>query len=200
MTNNINIDELSLNFNALYEQIMNCQTCNEQLPYPAKPILQLGLSAKILIIGQAPGLLAHQSGIPWNDKSGERLREWLGINRDTFYDPSYLSILPMGFCFPGYKNGADAPPLKICAQQWHQKIMSYLRPQITLCVGRHAQHYYLPEYSSLTEAVAQCDPADNKHIVLPHPSGRNNRWIVKHPEFTTSYLPKVRARIQKILA
>lgn len=183
-------------FENLIIRVSQCTLCAHALPYPPKPIFSLHNKSKILIIGQAPGLQTHQKGRPFDDKSGGRLRQWLGVTRETFYCPEKVSILPMGLCFPGYKNNADAPPRKECAPAWHPTITHYLNPELTLYVGRYAQNYYLPQFKTLTEAVRQ--PSET-YFVLPHPSGRNNRWLAKNSWFETDILPSLRKRMAKLL-
>ena len=188
-------------FSKVLSEVMQCTLCNEVLPYPAKPIIQGSGAAKILIIGQAPGLIAHNTNLPWNDASGDRLRNWMGIDRNTFYNENILSIIPMGFCFPGYKNSADAPPRKECAPKWHARLITSLQPVLTLYIGRYAQQYYLPAFNTLTEAVERTALAiGTDHIALPHPSGRNNRWLSKHPWFGNDALPLLQQRIKHIVS
>ncbi|WP_412723097.1 uracil-DNA glycosylase family protein [Alteromonas sp. D210916BOD_24] len=183
-------------FENLVIKVSQCTLCADALPYPPKPIFSLHNKSKILIIGQAPGLQTHHRGIPFDDSSGERLRHWLGMSREAFYTPEKVSILPMGLCFPGYKNNADAPPRKECAPTWHPCIHRFLTPALTLYVGRHAQNYYLPQFNTLTEAVRQ---PGKSYFVLPHPSGRNNRWLAKHAWFELETLPLLRNRITEIV-
>lgn len=175
----------------LITQIRACTLCVDELPNDPKPIFVFNPSASLNIIGQAPGKLAHDSGIAWNDPSGERLRTWLGICSDTFY--AATNILPMSFCFPGYKNNADAPPLKRCAPTWHRQFLDASTATLTVYIGRYAQQHYLPEYKNLTDAVADWQTLlPSQRIVLPHPSGRNNRWLTKHLWFERDVLPKLR--------
>ena len=138
---------------ALVVKARNCRLCAPHLPHQPNPIFSTAPSTKVLIIGQAPGLKAHERNIAFDDPSGDRLRDWLSVSRETFYNPSLISVLPMGFCFPGYKNGADAPPRKECAPAWHNDFLLYLKPEVTLYVGRYSQQYYLPQHKTLTEAV-----------------------------------------------
>ena len=182
----------------LNEDIQRCTLCESALTYPPQPVINIGLSPSLLIIGQAPGLEAHRHNKPFYDKSGERLRMWLGLEESVFYDPQSVSIMPMGFCFPGSKNNADAPPRKECAPKWHRLIIDTIKPNMRIIVGRYAQQYHLPQFNTLTDAINACSPTDN-HIVLPHPSDRNNRWMAKHPWFEARYLPDIQARIQRII-
>lgn len=183
----------------LSQAVDNCDVCKKHLPFHPKPIIQISEQAHILIIGQAPGLAAHESNTPWNDKSGERLRGWLDVDADVFYNDQQLAILPMGFCFPGYKNKADAPPRPECAPLWHNKFISLLKPALTLLIGRYAQQYYLPEYKTLTDAVQKHHEQSNNCMVLPHPSGRNNRWLRNNPWFEDEILPELKNKVSKLI-
>lgn len=191
-------------FSALCNRIRHCQICQRELPFPPNPVFSVALEAQIALIGQAPGLKAHESSTPWNDASGERLRIWMGIDKCTFYNENNLAILPMGFCFPGYKNGADAPPRKECAPAWHSALLNFIRPTLTILVGRYAQQYYLPKYKTLTQAVKEQNEAMNDNngnttMVLPHPSGRNNRWLAKNSWFEQKVLPQLKANVEKVI-
>lgn len=199
MTTGNNSSKKSHNFEQLVEKVYQCQLCSEHLPYDPRPIVSLSSIAQIVVIGQAPGLIAHDTNKAWNDNSGVRLRQWLGIDENTFYDKSYLSLMPMGFCFPGYKNNADAPPRKECAPQWHDKLLEYMHPKLTILVGRYAQHYYLPHYPNLTAAVQEQNSDKHNVWVLPHPSGRNNRWLGRNPWFEEVTLPALKARVKQWL-
>lgn len=183
---------------SLLAEIRSCKLCAGNLPYPPRPIVQIEEQARILIIGQAPGIKAHDSTQPWNDASGDKLRGWLGVNREQFYSPIFTH-LPMAFCFPGYKNGADAPPPKICAVTWHAKVQALLKPALTLYIGRYSQQYYLPEYKTLTEAVRLTTQSPGNAYSLPHPSGRNNRWQARNPWFEAQSLEVLRHSIAGIL-
>ncbi|MBU2976604.1 uracil-DNA glycosylase family protein [Alteromonas sp. C1M14] len=188
-------------FSSLLSKIKHCQICQHALPYPPNPVLSASPHAAITLIGQAPGLKAHESSTPWDDASGTRLRQWLGLDASSFYNDSLLAIIPMGFCFPGYKNGADAPPRKECAPAWHNALLNFIRPQLMILVGRYAQQYYLPQFKTLTQAVN----AQNKTVrgvntlVLPHPSGRNNRWLAQHPWFEERVLPEVKETVARVI-
>lgn len=188
----------------LLTKIRQCQLCTSALPFSPRPVLAVSPESRILIIGQAPGIKAHESHTPWNDVSGDRLRGWMGIDKNTFYDTNICSIMPMGFCFPGYKNGSDRPPRKECAPAWHQQLLSYINPKLTLYVGRYAQQYYLPQFKTLTEAIEsqQKSPSAEHHeiFILPHPSGRNNRWLSRHPWFEKTIIPNLKAAVQNRLA
>ncbi|NVK57792.1 MAG: uracil-DNA glycosylase family protein [Alteromonadaceae bacterium] len=183
----------------LLAEVRACRLCADTLPHPPRPILQADCAARILIIGQAPGIKAHDSALPWNDASGDKLRRWLGVTREQFYSPQFAH-LPMAFCFPGYKNGADAPPPKICAPSWHARVMTLLKPALTLHIGRYSQQYYLPEYATLTDAVRATTAHGGERFVLPHPSGRNNRWQSRNPWFESHALTQIQQRVQEVLA
>ncbi|MDO6720345.1 uracil-DNA glycosylase family protein [Psychrosphaera sp. 1_MG-2023] len=183
--------------NAVISALSNCTLCKETLPLPPRPIFQLHSKAKILIIGQAPGLKTHQKNRAFDDASGDRLREWLGMTREQFYNEQILAIMPMAFCYPGKvtnSSGDKAPP-KICSQTWHQQILGNLgNIELTLIIGRYAAQKYVDNFENLTSSIRNND-FTNKTIVLPHPSPRNNIWISKNRWFETKTLPKLRQRI-----
>ena len=201
---------------ALRIAIAGCRICRDaplkgpvdQLPHEPRPVATLSSRARILIAGQAPGLRVHESGIPFNDASGDRLRDWLDVDRDIFYDPDRFAILPMGFCFPGYDaKGSDLPPRRECAPIWRERAMRVM-PQIelVLAVGQYAQAWHMREErrESLTETVrawrqilfANRSPAI---LPLPHPSWRNSGWIKRNPWFTEELLPVLRERIKLLV-
>ncbi|WP_437441336.1 uracil-DNA glycosylase family protein [Shewanella decolorationis] len=187
------------------QQIRACQQCQAELPLPPKPILQASSQARILIAGQAPGVKTHHKGIPFDDASGERLRAWLNVSREQFYDPARFAIVPMGFCFPGTieRNGkkqGDKPPRPECAATWHEKLLA-LMPQIelVLVLGQYAIEYHLHSKMTVTQACEQWQHYWPNVIVLPHPSPRNNLWLKQHPEFERVLIPKIRSRIAALL-
>lgn len=187
----------------LLEQIRECRECEEQLPAGPRPVLQAAAGAKILVIGQAPGRRVHQSGIPWDDASGARLRDWTGLNHDTFYDPDFVAIMPMGFCYPGRGTSGDLPPRKECARLWHASLLERLPAvELTLLIGTYAQTHYLPEgrRRTLTENVAAWRDFAPAFFPLPHPSPRNNGWLKHNPWFVRDLLPALRQRIAGLLA
>ncbi|MCK9396918.1 MAG: uracil-DNA glycosylase family protein [Methylobacter sp.] len=157
--------------------------------------------ARVLIAGQAPGRKVHDSGLPFDDASGDRLREWIGVTRETFYDSRQIAILPMGLCFPGTGKSGDLPPRPECAQAWHDRLIGHLRHlEITLVVGRYAQAYHMNvERSSLTETVRNWQSHGPKLIPLPHPSPRNNIWLSRNPWFEQELLPILRRRVSVAL-
>lgn len=182
----------------LTQHALSCRYCSHLISHEPKPVFLLNTAAKIAIISQAPGRLAHESGRAWNDASGDRLRAWLGLTRTQFYATNAVSVIPMSFCFPGYKNGADAPPLKPCAPRWHAAFLNVIKPTLTLYIGRYAQHHYLPQYPKLTEAVADWQNLCPDRIVLPHPSGRNNRWFRQHEWFERDLVPYLQQLVNRL--
>ncbi len=185
----------------LVEDIRACTLCRENLPLNPRPILQLDPRAKILVAGQAPGRKTHQSGIPFDDPSGDRLRDWMGIDRSVFYDPVRIAILPMGFCYPGTGKSGDLPPRKECADTWRTRALSSLpNIQLTLVIGKYALDYHLPEAAgTLTHIVQDWERYWPKILPLPHPSPRNNIWIKRNPWFPSEVLPVLRDRVQACL-
>ncbi len=186
---------------SLLTEVRACTICAEHLPLGPRPVLQIHASARILIAGQAPGRKVHETGIPFNDASGDRLRTWLGVSREVFYDPKQVAILPMGFCFPGTGKSGDLPPRSECAPAWRVPLLSQLRNlKLTLVIGQYAQDYHLPnESASLTEIVQ----AWRKHwpdaVPLPHPSPRNNLWLKRNPWFEKELIPILQARVSAVL-
>lgn len=185
----------------LLQDIHACRLCAAHLPFAPKAILQAGKQARILIIGQAPGIKAHNSGIPWSDASGERLRAWLGVTATQFYDPNLFAIMPMGFCYPGRGKSGDLPPRPECAPHWHAKLLEQM-PDITLTllIGQYAQNYYLQDnFKTLTERVEHWRDYLPKNIfVLPHPSPRNQIWLKKNPWFEQKAVPELQRRVRQI--
>ena len=186
---------------ALHSEIAACTLCAEHLPLGPRPVVQFSRNSRILIIGQAPGTKVHASGVPWDDDSGDRLRDWLGLDKDRFYDPDLVALVPMGFCYPGKASGGDQPPRKECAPAWHERVLAHLpEDRLTLLVGAYAQAHYLPDTRklSMTERVrrgAEFAP----FVPLPHPAWRVRMWIAKHPWFEAETLPTLRARIAAAL-
>ncbi|WP_338592520.1 uracil-DNA glycosylase family protein [Shewanella khirikhana] len=188
----------------LLEDIHRCTLCSG-LPLGPKPILQAGSKARILIAGQAPGAKTHEKGRPFDDVSGDRLRQWLGVDKARFYDANQFAIVPMGFCFPGtvIKQGrrqGDLPPRAECAPAWRDKLLAVLpNIELTLVLGRYALDWHLPEHQGLTEEVAQWQRHWPELMVLPHPSPRNALWLKKNPHFEATQLPLLKQRISAIL-
>ncbi len=179
-----------------------CTLCAEHLPLGPRPLLQLDRRARILIAGQAPGRRAHASGVPFDDASGERLRDWLGLDREAFYDPARIAILPMGLCYPGRGRSGDLPPRPECVPAWRAPLLAQLPAlRLTLAIGRYAQAWHLPDAgASLSQAVANWRARWPRALALPHPSPRNGAWLRRHPEFQREVLPALRARVAAVLA
>ena len=188
----------------LLADIRACTLCAADLPDGPRPVLRASTRARILIAGQAPGRRVHASGIPFDDPSGDRLRDWLGIDRDTFYDEQQLAIVPMGFCYPGTGKSGDLPPRPECAATWHPRLLPLLpNIRLTLVIGQYALAYHLPDASrgrTLTAVVRDWRAHWPSILPLPHPSPRNNRWLKQNPWFATDVLPELRARVADILA
>ncbi|MEM7779781.1 MAG: uracil-DNA glycosylase family protein [Pseudomonadota bacterium] len=189
----------------LHEEIKACTLCKDHLPLGPRPVVQFSSHSRILIIGQAPGTRVHESGVPWNDDSGERLRSWLGLEPEQFYDPALVALMPMGFCYPGKAKGGDAPPRKECAPAWHQRMLDLLpKDRLTLLVGSYAQARYLPEARklSLTDKVRQAAQDFDSFapfLPLPHPSWRVRKWIGKNSWYEADLLPRLRSEVAKRL-
>lgn len=190
-----------MRLNVLLSEIRSCTICAEHLPLGPRPLLQAAPSSRVLIIGQAPGSVAHASGVPWDDRSGQRLREWLGVDDDTFYDPQKIALSPMCFCYPGSGKGGDRPPRPECAEAWQGPLLKSLKKvDLTILIGRYAyEHMIGNRYGTLTEAVGAWGELLPETIVLPHPSPRNNRWLAKHPWFERKVLPALRGRIRVLV-
>jgi len=199
------------------EEIRACRICREAprgkpLAHEPRPVLQVDPRAQILISGQAPGTRVHASGRPFTDPSGERLRDWLGIGPEIFYDPAHIAILPMGFCFPGQDaKGGDLPPRPECAPQWRERVLVELpNVKLVLLVGQYAQRWHLPEFKAdgLTETVRRSGSALRESrketpvctVALPHPSWRNNAWLKKNPWFEPEILEPLRKRVARLIA
>lgn len=180
-----------------------CRVCAAHLPLGPRPVLRAAKSARLLIVGQAPGTRVHETGIPWNDPSGERLRAWLAVDSETFYDEARIAIVPMGLCYPGRDDrGGDKPPRPECAPLWHPPLRAALpKVELTLLVGQYAQAYYLGprRRGSLTETVRAWRELLPDFLPLPHPSWRNTAWLKRHPWFAAELLPELRARVRTLL-
>lgn len=187
----------------LLTSIRACRLCADHLPLGPRPVVQALGSARLLIIGQAPGTRVHETGIPWNDASGDRLRDWLQVDRDVFYDASRIAIVPMGFCYPGVDvRGGDKPPRPECAPEWHAQLLPYLgKVELTLLVGGYAQKFYLRRRGqrTLTETVHRWRDYAPEFLPLPHPSWRNTAWIRKNPWFS-DVLSDLRDRVRPLLS
>lgn len=192
---------MQTNVKHLLNEVRQCTHCMTTLPNTPKPILQVNPSAKVLIAGQAPGIKAHHSGIPFSDASGGRLREWLGISDDIFYDANQIAILPMAFCYPGKGKSGDLPPVRACAGMWRAKFEACLpNIELTLVIGQYAYAHYFPNSSqTLTEAVKQQSLENAKMGILPHPSPRNNIWLKRNAWFELTVVPALHRRVDQIL-
>jgi len=189
-------------FESLLRDVRACTICEKYLPLGPRPVLQIHPKSRVLIAGQAPGKKVHKSGIPFDDASGNRLREWMGISKEVFYDPEKIAILPMGFCYPGSGNSGDLPPRPECAPAWRQQLLGQLTDlKMILVLGKYAQAYHFGKInSSLTELVKLWRNYWPHLVPLPHPSPRNNIWLRKNSWFETELLPSLRTKIAEILA
>ena len=186
----------------LTREIHACQTCSAQLPHAPKPVISVSAQARLLIIGQAPGLKVQQSGVPWDDQSGVLLRAWLQLSPQQFYDAQQVAIVPVGFCYPGKGRSGDLPPRPECAPQWHARLLAAMPDvKLTLLIGRYAQEYYLKDRikANLTETVAHFMEYLPQYFPLPHPSPRNRFWFSRHPWFEQTVLPVLRLKVQNAL-
>lgn len=193
----------NLTLEALLEAVRACRACEAHLPLGPRPVLRAAATAPILIVGQAPGLRVHNTGIPWDDPSGERLRAWMGVDKEVFYDESRIAIIPMGYCYPGRGNGGDLPPRPECAPLWLDLLLARLpRVELTLLVGQHAQRHFLGarRKSSLAETIESWREYSPSYVPLPHPSPRNTPWLQRNPGFERKLLPELRKRVDSILA
>nr|WP_255590494.1 uracil-DNA glycosylase family protein [Marinicella sp. NBU2979] len=185
----------------MLQEISRCQLCAAHLPHGVRPVVQASSHSRILIVGQAPGRKVHETGIPWNDPSGDQLRLWLGVDSATFYDPDRFALMPMGFCFPGSGKQGDLPPRQECAPKWHPQLLPLMPDiQLTLLVGLYAQTHYLSDgFRTLTERVKHWADCEAGHWPLPHPSPRNRMWQRNNPWFQTEVVPLLQQRVKGIL-
>lgn len=184
----------------LITEVRSCTLCADHLPLGPNPVFRVHPDAKILIAAQAPGIRVHQTGLPFNDASGDRLRDWMGIDRETFYDATHIAFLPMGFCYPGTGKSGDLPPRKECAPQWQSKLLAQLpNLQLTLVIGQYAQAWHLKNKASVTQNVKAWRDTWPYLLPLPHPSGRNNIWLKQNPWFMEEVLPALKVRVRLIL-
>jgi len=188
---------------ALLAVVRDCRACAAHLPLGPRPVLRAGETARILIVGQAPGVRVHATGIPWDDLSGERLRAWMGVDKEIFYDESRIAIIPMGYCYPGRGTGGDMPPRRECAALWLDQLLARLpRIELTLLIGQYAQRHFLgsrrkPSLAETAKAWREYAP---QYVPLPHPSPRNQPWFKRHPWFERQLVPVLRARIKALSA
>jgi len=184
----------------LLKKIRQCTLCQNSLPLEAKPILQASQRSKILIVGQAPGIVTHKRGIPFDDKSGERLRVWLGVDKNQFYDKDIFAIIPMGFCYPGKGKSGDLPPLPLCAKTWRMQLLEKLKHvELTIILGKYAIEWHLQSKDPITELAMRWQHLlKSDKIVLPHPSPRNNIWLKKNSWFEEDVIPVLQNRIKMI--
>ncbi len=184
----------------LLAEIKKCTTCKAHLTHGVNPVVSIHKKSRIAIVGQAPGIKVHRSGIPWDDKSGERLRQWMNVAPLDFYNPEVFAIVPMGFCYPGKGKSGDLPPRPECAPLWHDRIFDAM-PQIELIllIGTYAQKYYLAEKrkKTLTDTVRNFDNYLPRCMPLPHPSPRNNIWLKKNPWFELDLVPILQSLVAK---
>ena len=188
---------------ALLGAVRGCRACEAHLPLGPRPVLQANASARLLVVGQAPGRRVHESGVPWDDASGERLRAWMGIDRCTFYDAAQVAIIPMAYCYPGRGADGDLPPRRECADLWLSHLLAKLpRIESTLLIGGYAQHRFLSAQRkpSLTETTRAWREYAPRFMPLPHPSPRNQPWFKRHSWFERDVLPALRLRVQGLLA
>lgn len=186
---------------ALLAEVRACRICAEHLPLGPRPVVRADGRARILVAGQAPGRRVHASGVPFLDPSGDRLREWMGIGPDVFYDESIVALVPMGFCYPGTGAAGDLPPRSECAPAWRERLLGHLRNvRLTLAVGQYAHAWHLGRGRSVHERVAAWRDTWPGVVPLPHPSPRNRRWIAERPWFEAELLPALRERVAEVLA
>lgn len=186
----------------LLTEIRACTLCTEHLPLGPRPVVQADARARILIVGQAPGRKVHETGLPFNDASGDRLRAWLGMSREVFYDESQVAIVPMGFCFPGTGKSGDLPPRPECAPAWREPLLAHLKNvELVLVIGQYAQAWHLPDQGpTLTHVVQGWRKHWPQTLPLPHPSPRNNAWFKRNPWFAEEVVPLLQERVAELLA
>lgn len=187
----------------LLRRIRRCRECAPSLPYEPRPVIQASVTARLCVAGQAPGTRVHATGLPFNDPSGDRLRQWMGVGREIFYDETKIATVPMGFCYPGRNDaGGDLPPRPECAPLWRAKLFERLpRIELTLAIGQHAQHWHLRERrkENLTATVCAWRSYLPNVLPLPHPSWRNTGWLRKNPWFEEELLPELRRRVAALV-
>lgn len=190
-----------MTWDELLSQMAACQVCEGHVPEP-RPVFRLSTTASILVVGQAPGRRVHETGVPWNDPSGDRLRDWLGLDRDAFYDTGRIAILPMGLCYPGTEKGSDLPPRPECGPLWHPLVIERLTAvKLVLLVGAYAQRFYLGDRvkGSVTATVAAWRDYGPRFVPLVHPSPRNRGWLSRNPWFEAEVVAELRRRIAGVV-
>jgi uracil-DNA glycosylase len=184
---------------ALLKEIRACAVCAKVLKAGPRPIVQFSAKSGVVIIGQAPGSRVHESGVPWNDDSGRRLRDWTGLSDEQFYDPDKVALVPMGFCYPGKGKSGDLPPRPECAPLWHQRVLGLLKHRrLTLLVGSYAQTSYL-RTANMTDTVQSFRTHMPEYFPLPHPSWRSGLWIRRNPWFEKDVVPALRSAVRRAL-
>ena len=189
-------------FIRLIEEIRSCDLCSDHLPLGPRPVFQADPRARILVVGQAPGTAVHKTGIPFNDPSGDRLRSWMGVDRETFYDPTRLAVIPMGFCYPGRGKGGDLPPRPECATTWRARLLAHLdQIELTVLVGRYAIDWHLPDQRGkpLTEVCRHWIDRAPSLFALPHPSPRNTMWLRRNPWLQEEVVPELQQAVRRLL-
>lgn len=189
-------------FEALLGEVRACRACEPHLPLGPRPVLRAARSARVLIAGQAPGTKVHESGVPWNDASGERLRAWLGVGSDVFYDETRIAIIPQAFCYPGKGKNGDLPPRRECAELWHHRLLAGLpNLEVFVLAGQYAHAYHLGprRRRTLTETVRAWRAYTPRHFPLPHPSWHNNQWLKANPWFEAECVPALRAAVHSLV-
>lgn len=187
---------------ALLQEINKCAICKGSLPHEPRPVVRASVHSRILVIGQAPGRRVHESGVPWDDPSGNNLRDWMGVTKDQFYDENLFALIPMGFCYPGTGKTGDLAPRKECAPLWHKSLIDTMPDlRLTLLIGNYAQKYYLGKSAkkTLTETVWNYNEYLPEFMPLPHPSPRNNIWQHKHKWFKEEVVPVLGALVESVL-
>ena len=185
---------------SLFQKVRQCTLCASELPLGPRPVFQAHRDARILVAGQAPGRIVHRTGVPFDDASGQRLRQWMGVNREIFYDPRRVAILPMGLCYPGTGKSGDRPPVRRCATHWREPLLSALGGiKLTIVLGRFALQWHVPEFDgNVTDTVRRGTGLKNL-VALPHPSPRNNLWLKRNPWFEKTVVPDLRNRVAALL-
>ncbi|MCB2053908.1 MAG: uracil-DNA glycosylase family protein [Geminicoccaceae bacterium] len=187
---------------ALLSEVRGCRACADHLPLGPRPVLRAATTARILVVGQAPGTRVHASGVPWDDPSGDRLRDWMGVDSATFYDERRIAIIPMGLCYPGKGPSGDLPPRRECAELWHERLLAHLvELRLVLLIGAYAVQHYGRSWRkpSLTAAVAGWREVPAPFVPLPHPSPRNIGWRLRNPWLESELVPELRRRVATVL-